>query len=167
MAGELAQDVALDAVVDGDDVEFGAVSLPETFAETPRRLVPGEALRRGHGRNEVHADQAGPFAGLALERVEIETARGLVGDHRVGHAVLPDQRGQRAGVDAGEPDDAAALEPFVEMARGAVVRWLGDGGMQHTPRAPGVAARLTVSMSSSLVPTLPICGNVKVMICPA
>ena len=36
-----------------------------------------------------------------------------------------------------------------------------------TPRAPGVAARFTVSMSSSLVPTLPICGNVKVMICPA
>ena len=36
-----------------------------------------------------------------------------------------------------------------------------------TPRAPGVAAMLTVSMSSSLVPTLPICGNVKVMICPA
>ena len=36
-----------------------------------------------------------------------------------------------------------------------------------TPRAPGVAARLTVSMSSSLVPTLPICGNVKVMIWPA
>jgi len=26
---------------------------------------------------------------------------------------------------------------------------------------------LTVSMSSSLIPTLPICGNVKVMICPA
>ena len=36
-----------------------------------------------------------------------------------------------------------------------------------TPRAPGVAAMFTVSMSSSLVPTLPICGNVKVMICPA
>ena len=35
-----------------------------------------------------------------------------------------------------------------------------------TPRAPGVAAMLTVSMSSSLVPTLPICGKVKVMIWP-
>jgi hypothetical protein len=35
------------------------------------------------------------------------------------------------------------------------------------PRAPGVAAMLTVSMSSSLVPTLPMCGNVNVMICPA
>ena len=36
-----------------------------------------------------------------------------------------------------------------------------------TPRAPGVAAMFTVSMSSSLVPTLPICGKVKVMSCPA
>ena len=35
-----------------------------------------------------------------------------------------------------------------------------------TPRAPGVAAMLTVSMSSSLVPTLPMWGNVKVMIWP-
>ncbi len=34
-------------------------------------------------------------------------------------------------------------------------------------RAPGVAAMFTVSMSSSLVPTLPICGKVKVMIWPA
>ena len=39
--------------------------------------------------------------------------------------------------------------------------------MAATPRAPGVAARLTVSMSSSLVPTLPIWGKVKVMIWPA
>jgi len=36
-----------------------------------------------------------------------------------------------------------------------------------TPRAPGVAAMFTVSMSSSLVPTLPICGKVKVMSWPA
>jgi hypothetical protein len=36
-----------------------------------------------------------------------------------------------------------------------------------TPRTPDDEAALTLSMSSSLVPTLPICGNVKVMICPA
>ncbi len=35
------------------------------------------------------------------------------------------------------------------------------------PRAPGVAAMLSASMSSSLVPTLPMCGKVKVMIWPA
>ena len=35
-----------------------------------------------------------------------------------------------------------------------------------TPRAPGVAAMFTVSISSSLVPTLPICGKVKVMQAP-
>ncbi len=35
------------------------------------------------------------------------------------------------------------------------------------PRTPELAAILEVSMSSALVPTLPICGKVKVMICPA
>ena len=32
---------------------------------------------------------------------------------------------------------------------------------------PGRDAMFRSSMSSSLVPTLPICGKVKVMICPA
>ena len=50
---------------------------------------------------------------------------------------------------------------------GAIVRGIGDGGAQDHPRAPGVAAMFTVSISSSLVPTLPICGKVKVMSCPA
>jgi hypothetical protein len=35
------------------------------------------------------------------------------------------------------------------------------------PRTPELAARLEVSMSSSLVPTLPMWGKVKVMIWPA
>ena len=44
--------------------------------------------------------------------------------------------GQRAGVDAGEADDAARLQPLVEMARRAVVRGLGDVGAQdHAARA--------------------------------
>ena len=55
----------------------------------------------------------------------------LVGDHRVRHALLADERGERAGVDAGKSDDAAALEPRIEMPRGAVIRRRGDGGMQN------------------------------------
>ena len=54
---------------------------------------------------------------LALERVEVEAAGRLVRDHRVRHALLADERGQRAGVDAGKPDDAAALEPVHRDAR--------------------------------------------------
>ena len=41
-----------------------------------------------------------------------------------------------------------------------------EGGLVRS-HAPGVAAMFTVSMSSSLVPTLPMCGKVKVMSCPA
>ncbi len=43
--GEQAQDVALDAVVDGDDMEFAVLLPAVAFAQRPRRLVPGEALR--------------------------------------------------------------------------------------------------------------------------
>jgi hypothetical protein len=41
------------------------------------------------------------------------------------------------------------------------------GVCKMMPQAPGRAARLTLSMSSVLVPTLPIWGKVKVTICPA
>ena len=56
---------------------------------------------------------------------------------------------------------------MIELPAGAIIRRHVTAACRITPRAPGVAARLTVSMSSSLVPTLPIWGNVKVMICPA
>ena len=85
-----------------------------------------------------------------------------------GHAVFADQGGERAGIDAGNGDDAAGLEPLIEMSGGPVVgtaRVMPSARMQ--PRTPDAAARLAVSISSSLAPTLPICGNVKVMICPA
>ena len=41
------------------------------------------------------------------------------------------------------------------------------GAPSTTPRTPEDAAALTLSMSSSFVPTLPIWGKVKVMIWPA
>ena len=48
-----------------------------------------------------------------------------MGDHAIGHALVADQSGEGAGVDAGEADDAARLQPFVEMAARAVVGGLG------------------------------------------
>jgi hypothetical protein len=136
MAGELAQDVALDAVVDGDDVKFGVFQFAVAFAPLPRRFIPGEALAARHHRHEIHAEQARPFLRLALERIEIECAGRLVRDHCVGHAVLADQRGERTGVEAGESDDAARFQPGIKMPRGAIVRRLGNGGMQdHASRA--------------------------------
>ena len=70
-----------------------------------------------------------------------------------------------ARVDAGDGNDAARLEPPVEVQRGAVVRRLRDVSTQ--PRTPERAARLEVSVSLSLAPTLPIWGKVNVMIWPA
>src|SRR5580700_7046968 len=133
MAGELAQNVALDAVVDGDDVVFGAVALAVAFVPNPGRFVPGKTLAGGHHRHQIHAEEARPGFGLALERFDIEAAGRLVGNHGVRHAFFANERGERAGVDAGEPDDAAVLQPGIEMFRGAIVRRLGDGGMQHHP----------------------------------
>ncbi len=53
-----------------------------------------------------------------------------MGDHGVRHAVLADPGGQRARVDAAEADDAARLQPLVEMLGGAVVGRLGDIGLE-------------------------------------
>jgi hypothetical protein len=73
-------------------------------------------------RHQVHALQPRPFAGFFLQAMQIELAVAGVGDDGIGHAFDADHRGQRAGVDAGQADDAARLQPLVEMARGAVVR---------------------------------------------
>src|SRR5580704_7611669 len=107
MAGELAQNVALDAVVDGDDVIFGAVALAVAFAPNPGRFVPGEALAAGHHRHQIHAEEARPRFGLALERFDIEAAGWLMRNDRVRHAFFANEGCERAGVDAGKSDDAA------------------------------------------------------------
>ena len=135
-AGEQPQDVALDAVVDRDHVEFRRGLPAKTLFPGPRRLVPGEALAGGDHRHQVHAFEAGPFARLFLQAVQVELAVSRMRDHGVRHALAADQRGQRAGVDAGEADDAARLQPLVEMLGGAVVRGIGDRGAQdHAARA--------------------------------
>ena len=54
-----------------------------------------------------------------------------MGDDAVGHAVLADAGGQRPGVDAGDADDVALLEPGIEPLGGAVVGGIGDVGLEH------------------------------------
>ena len=100
----------------------GSVSRPNPFSQAPGRLVPGEALGRCDHRHEVHAFEAGPFPRLFLQPVKVEYAVPRMRDHGIGHAFAADQRGQRAGIDAGQADDAARLQPQVEMAGSAVVR---------------------------------------------
>ena len=79
----------------------------------------------------------GQGGGLRLERIEIEPPAGRMGDHGVGHALLADQAGESPGVDAGKPDDAARLQPLVEMAAGAEIGRAGDGGMQDDAARAG------------------------------
>ena len=76
----------------------------------------------------------GQRGALAFKRVEIEFAVGRMGDHGIGHALVADIGGQRAGIDAVEADDAARLQPLVEMAGGAVVRGIGDRRMDDDAR---------------------------------
>ena len=127
------QDIALHAVIDRDHMEIRFSGARISLIPDPFALVPGEALRARHHRHEVHADKTRPFARFFLQRFEIEFAGSLVRDHGIGHALLSNECSQGAGVDAGEPDDAAALEPLIEMARGAVVGGIGDRALQDHP----------------------------------
>ena len=135
--GELAQDVALQAVVDGDDMEAWAGLLPIAFVPPPLGLVPAIALAARHILGEVEPDHAGEGGELALQRRKIELAVRRVRDHRVRHALLADQRGQRARVDAGDGDDAARLQPVVELLRRAVVGGARDRRAQHAAAHAG------------------------------
>ena len=63
----------------------------------------------------------GQCGGLGLERGNVEHAVGRMGDHGIGHALVADIGGERARIDAVEADDAAGLQPLVEMAGRAVV----------------------------------------------
>ena len=64
----------------------------------------------------------GRAAALGLQGLEVEIAVRVVGDDRVRHALVADERGQRPGVDAGEADDAAGFQPGIEM-RGRRASW--------------------------------------------
>ena len=90
-------------------MELRGVLPAVAFVPFPRRLVPGEALTRRHHRHQIHAVEPRPRARFLLERLEVEPARRLVRDHGVWHAVIANQVGEFAGVDAGETDDAAVF----------------------------------------------------------
>ncbi len=129
--GELAQDVALGAEIDGDDVEVRLLELAVAFGAAPRGLVPVVGLRRSHFLGEVEALEAGEGLELSDHRRLVEMARWIMRDDAVRHAVLADAGGQSAGVDTGDADDVALLEPSIEPLDGAIVRRVGDVGPEH------------------------------------
>jgi hypothetical protein len=135
-AGKQPQDVALDAVIDGDNVGHRLTGFAEAFAPHPGGLGPARGLAGRGVPGEIKPLEPAPFGGLCGQRLDVELAGRIMRDDRVRGAVLADPGGQCAGVDARKPDDAAGLEPGVEMSGGAVVGRLGDVGFQnHADRA--------------------------------
>ena len=130
-AREATQDVALEAVVDGDDFILAAVGIGVARGPVPFLLVPLHALGEGDILGEIEAFEAAPGLGHGEQLLHVELALGIVGDDAVGHALVADQVGEFAGVDARQADDASGLQPFVEMLGGAVIGGLGDGGLDH------------------------------------
>jgi hypothetical protein len=118
-------------------VVLGVVLAAIALAEFPRSLVPGEALAAGDHRHEVHADQAGPLARFPLECRQVEIAVRRVSDDGVRHAVVADRSGERPRIDAGQADDAATAQPLVEVAAGAMVGRIGDGGVEDHAACAG------------------------------
>ena len=69
---QASQDVALGAVIDGDDVTTGVRQGAVALAQGPARLVPTVGLTAGHLLGQIHALEPGPGGGLGLQPGGIE-----------------------------------------------------------------------------------------------
>ena len=136
-AGERAEDVALDSIIDGDHMMPAVLEATVAVRIAPDGFVPRVALTAGNLGCEVHALHARRRARhlRQLRQVRIPVA----GEAQGGGlgAGIAQAAGDAPRVDPGDPDQAARLEPAIEMLRGAEVRGLGDRRPQHD--AAGVA----------------------------
>ena len=70
---ELAQDVALQPIVDGHDMEGRLTLAPIAVSPAPLRLVPSVALAAGHLLGEIEPHHAGPGGGLAFQCAYVDS----------------------------------------------------------------------------------------------
>ncbi len=121
--GQHAQDVALDAVVEGDDVVFGIVLLAVAAAQLPLGFGEVVGLLDRHDLGQVHAGQARERA-RQFERLRFVRLVALgAGDDGAGlGALLAQEAGQLAGIDAGDRDDVLGLQVVGQRLGGAEVR---------------------------------------------
>jgi hypothetical protein len=124
--GEAAQDVALGAVVDGDNVILGLVELAVALAQRPLGLVPIVGLLRRDLDGEVHAVEAGPLLGNLAHRRNVELAVGGVDHDTVGRTAIPDTTRDGAGIDVAYTGQIVALQPVIERLDRAPVGGVGD-----------------------------------------
>src|SRR4029450_8000283 len=129
--GEAAQDVALGAVVDGDDMVLRLAELAVALAQRPRCLVPAVGLLGRDLDGEVHAVEPGPFLGDVPELGDIEFAVGRIHHHAARRPAVADAPGDGARVDAAHTGQIVTLQPVVERLGSAPVGGLGDIAAQH------------------------------------
>ena len=89
----------------------------EVTAQMPDAAFPCLVARSRDDAGKVHALQPRPFAGAGDEAGNVKTPLRIMRDHRVGRTNQADAAGQRAGVDAGQANLAARLQP---LAKGAL-----------------------------------------------
>ncbi|QTK80940.1 Thioesterase [Agrobacterium tumefaciens] len=130
--GKQAQDVALDAEIDADNMIFriGFAERAIALVPDPRRFGPGGGLAGGGFDGEIKAHKAAPRLGFRFQRFDIEDTVRIMGDNGVRRTVFADPCRQGAGVDAAEADDAAGLQPGIQMLDGTEVRGVGDVSLE-------------------------------------
>ena len=123
---QIAEDIVLRAVIDRDHMRR---RIPRraaiAVAEPPEAALPAFLPLAGHADGKVHALQPRPRLGPLQQRGDIELAVRRMGDHRIGRARHADAAGERAGVDARQPDLAVPRQPLGETLDRAEVRRLG------------------------------------------
>ncbi len=122
-AGEQAQNVTLHAEVERYHVVLRGILLAIAVGERPWRFLPCEALANRDVLGEIEIFKTAPCGGACLQCVEVELAAWIMRDDCVLCAALADERGQRARIDTGQRNDAAVLQPGVQIFRCAEVRW--------------------------------------------
>ena len=121
--GEAAQNIALGAIVEGDNLETRFCSICVTLGPCPPLFIPLIGLRAGHFAGQIKAFEAAEGAGAGDQIFDVKIAVGIMGQGCVRGALLPDRAGQAARVNAADTDAAALAQPFSQFLRRAPVRW--------------------------------------------
>jgi hypothetical protein len=100
------QDVALDAEVEGDDVELRLLDLAVALAQLPATLAPLIGLFGADDLGQIHSAEAGKGPGLLQSLFNACVARGQA---TVLGALLAQDPGQLAGVEVGDANDFLSL----------------------------------------------------------
>src|SRR4051794_17330744 len=103
MRRQLAQDVALAAIVENHGAPPWFAFCSITLVPRPRHLTPGIHLTAAHVLGEIEPNESGEIARLAPQRVHIELTAAVMRHHAMRHALLANAIGERTRIDSGDP----------------------------------------------------------------